>query len=64
MTRTIDLSGKPQEVNVQRTYRSVWIAVGEYKGERIEVRDRSEADVIAAWQRAAKSTSYRRARVR
>ena len=55
MTRTIDLSGKPQEVNVQRKYRSVWIAAGDYMGARIEVKGKTEAQVVAEWQRAAQA---------
>ena len=49
MTRTIDVLGKPQEINVQRKYKSVWIAVGEYQGRRIEVRERTENQAMAAW---------------
>ena len=49
MTRTIDLMGKPHELNVQRKYKSVWIAVGEYQGRRIVVKERTETQVVAAW---------------
>ncbi|HVJ30823.1 MAG TPA: hypothetical protein VNA66_10990 [Gammaproteobacteria bacterium] len=49
MTRTIDLLGKPHEVNVQRKYKSVWIAVGEYRGRRIQVKERTENQAVAAW---------------
>jgi hypothetical protein len=49
VTRTIDVLGKPQEINVQRKYKSVWIAVGEYHGRRIEVRERTENQAMAAW---------------
>ena len=49
MRRTIDVLGKPQEVNVQRKYRSIWIAVGEYQGRRIQVQERTENQVMAAW---------------
>ena len=49
MTRTIDVLGKPQEINIQRKYKSVWVAVGEYRGRRIEVQERSENEAMAAW---------------
>ena len=49
MTKMIDVLGKPQAVNIQRTYKTVWIAVGEYMGKRIEVRERSENQALAAW---------------
>jgi hypothetical protein len=49
MTRTIDVLGKPHEVNVQRTYKTVWIVVGEYGGTRIQVTKRSEQQALAAW---------------
>jgi hypothetical protein len=45
--------GKPHEINVQRKYRSIWIATGEYKGRRIEVKERSEDQAMAAWVTAA-----------
>lgn len=53
MTRTIELLGKPQEINVQRKYKSVWVAVGEYRGRRIEVRERTENQAMAAWVASA-----------
>jgi hypothetical protein len=49
MTRTIDFLGKPHEVNVQRKYKSIWIAVGEYQGRRIQVQERTENQAMAAW---------------
>jgi hypothetical protein len=49
VTRTIHVLGKPQEINVQRKYKSVWVAVGEYRGRRIEVQERSENEAMAAW---------------
>ena len=59
MTRTIDLLGKPHQVNVQRKYKSVWIAVGEYGGRRIEVRERSEDQAMAAWVAMANAHAIR-----
>jgi hypothetical protein len=47
--------GIPQEINVQRKWKTVWIASGDYAGKRIEVQRRTEAAVVAAWQRAARA---------
>lgn len=58
MTRTIDLLGRPQKVNVQRKYKSVWIAVGEYRGRRIEVRERTEEQAMAAWVAMANANAH------
>jgi hypothetical protein len=57
VTRTIDVLGKPQEINVQRKYKSVWVAVGEYRGRRIEVQERSENEAMAAWVAMANAHS-------
>jgi hypothetical protein len=61
MTRTIDVLGKPHEVNVQRTYKTVWIVVGDYAGKRIQVTKKGEHQAIAAWlleaTRVAKTAS-------
>jgi hypothetical protein len=54
VTRIIQLSGRPQEINVQRKYKSVWVAAGEYRGRRIEVKGRSESLAVAAWIASAK----------
>ena len=40
-------------VTRQKT-KTVWIAVGEYMGKRIEVKDRSEAAAKKLWEDAAK----------
>jgi hypothetical protein len=55
--RTVDVLGAPQEINVQRKWKTVWIASGNYAGKRIEVRGRTEAGVVAAWKRAARAVA-------
>ena len=55
MTRTVYVLGIPQQINVQRKWKTVWIASGDYAGKRIEVQRRTEAGVVAAWQRAARA---------
>ncbi len=51
---TVSVWEKPQVINVYQKSKSVWIAVGEYMGERIEVKDGSESTAIARWQKAAR----------
>lgn len=41
-------------VDVHQKSKSVWIAVGEYKGERIEVKGRSEYSALKGWREAAR----------
>jgi hypothetical protein len=45
---------EPHEVQVYQSSKSVWIAVGEYMGERIEVKDRSESTALKRWKDAAR----------
>jgi hypothetical protein len=47
--------GKPHSVNVQRKFRSTWIAAGEIDRRRIEVKQGTEADAVAAWVAAARA---------
>ena len=55
--RTVYVLGSPHQINVQRKWKTVWIASGDYAGRRIEVKGRSEAAVVAAWQRAARDVT-------
>jgi hypothetical protein len=57
LTRTVYVLGAPQQINVQRKWKTVWIASGNYAGKRIEVKRRTEAAVVAAWQRAAEAAT-------
>jgi hypothetical protein len=54
MTRTIIVSGRRVNVNVQRKYKSVWVVAGDHMGRRIEVKERSEGEALAAWLGAAR----------
>lgn len=51
--RTVQVWGKPQIVTVHRESKSVRIAVGDYMGESISVKDRSEGAVLKRWREAA-----------
>lgn len=45
---------KPHKVEVHQQSKSVWIAVGEYMGARIETKDRTESTALKRWIEAAR----------
>jgi hypothetical protein len=45
---------KPHSVSVHQKSKTVWVAVGEYNGERVEVKGRTESQALAAWREAAR----------
>ena len=51
---TVEVWGKSYTVNTRQKSKSVWIAVGEYMGKMIEVKDRSKATAIKRWREAAR----------
>ncbi len=51
---TVEVWGKSYTVITHQKSKSVWIAVGEYMGQRIEVKDRSKATAIKRWREAAR----------
>ena len=53
MKHTVLVWDKPQEVTVYQKSKSVWIAVGEYMGKRIETKDSSEGAAVKRWREAA-----------
>jgi hypothetical protein len=57
MIRTILASGERLDVNVQRKYRNVWVAAGDYRGRRVEVTKHSESEAVDAWLEAARGNS-------
>ncbi|HZO48499.1 MAG TPA: hypothetical protein VFB68_21630 [Xanthobacteraceae bacterium] len=52
--RTVEVWGKRHTISVSQTSKSVWVAVGDYMGKRIEVKDRSEGSAIKQWCEAAR----------
>lgn len=54
MKRTVNVWGKPHEISVHRESKTVWIAVGEYMGERLEVKGRTESQATNGWRDAAR----------
>jgi hypothetical protein len=53
--RTVYVWEKPYVVSVRRKDQGIWIAVGQYMGEQIEVEDRSEASAVARWEETARA---------
>lgn len=45
--------GKPQEVTVSMKSKTVWIAVGDYMGKRVETKGASEGAAVKRWKEAA-----------
>lgn len=54
MDHTVKIWERPHEVTVYQSSKSVWIAVGEYMGERIEAKGRTETQALSAWREAAR----------
>lgn len=50
----VNVWDKPHEVTVYQKSKSVWIAVGEYMGERLEVKGRNESQALSVWREAAR----------
>jgi hypothetical protein len=53
MKHTVQVSNRSYEVSVYQKSKTVWIAVGDYEGERIEVKGRSEAQALGNWRDSA-----------
>jgi len=51
--RTVDVRAIPHVVTIYQKSKTVWAAVGDYMGERIEVEG-SSANVAAKWVEAAR----------
>lgn len=45
---------KDYEISVYQKSKAVWIAVGEYMGERLEVKGSSARSAAAQWREAAR----------
>ena len=50
---TVRVWDRPCVVSVYRKSQTVWIAVGDYMGRRIEVKNRSERSAVALWKKTA-----------
>lgn len=52
--QTVNVWDKPHEITVYQKSKSVWIAVGEYMGERLEVKGRTLSQAANDWREAAR----------
>ncbi len=50
---TIKVWGEPFEIDVSQDPKGGWIAIGEYRGERIQVRGDSAGSAISLWRNVA-----------
>jgi hypothetical protein len=53
-TITVSVWNERWKITVYQKSKTVWIAVGDYKGEPIEVKGSSERSAIRAWTDAAR----------
>jgi len=53
MKQTVRVWDQPQEITVYQKSKSVWVAVGEYMGERVETKGSSASAAAKHWQDAA-----------
>jgi hypothetical protein len=56
MERTVLVGGISHTIDVDQSSKTVWVAVGEYKGERHEAKGRTEYDAVSNWRERARST--------
>ena len=54
MKHTVLVWDKPHEISAYQKSKSVWIAVGEYMGERLETKGPSESAAVKHWREAAR----------
>jgi hypothetical protein len=54
MTIIVKVWEKPCEITVHQKSKTVWIAVGEYMGDRIETKGSSQSSAAAHWREAAR----------
>ena len=51
---TVSVWGKEYQVSVDQLSKTVYRAVGDYEGERIETKDRTESTALKRWCEAAR----------
>ena len=54
MTRRVIVWGKPQEVTIAQKSKTVWIATGEYMGQRIETKGASQSANVGGRQQSTR----------
>jgi hypothetical protein len=50
----VQVWGKPYTITIVQQSKSVWIAVGDYMGDRLEAQGRSESTAAKRWAEAAR----------
>jgi hypothetical protein len=55
--RVVIVSGHEETVTVYEKSKGVWLAVGHFKGDRIQVTRQSESSALSAWVAAAEALS-------
>ena len=51
---TIYVGGEPHRVRIYQESESVWTAVGDFSGKRVEIKGRSEMSALGGWRLAAR----------
>lgn len=51
--RIVTVGSRPYRITVSQRAKSVWIALGDFDGGRLEVKGRSDTDAVSAWRDAA-----------
>lgn len=54
MKQTVKVWDQPYEISVRQKSKTVWIAVGEYRGERIESKGRTASQAATSWRETAR----------
>lgn len=54
MEVTVTVWNTQVKISVHQNSKTVWVAVGEYLSERIEVKGRTQTQAISAWREAAR----------
>jgi len=51
---TIKVTGEPHTITVYQEFESVWVADGEFRGERLTVRAPTEGLAVGSWRESAR----------
>ena len=54
MDVTVTVWDRQYEISVYQKSKSVWVAVGTYEGQHIEVKGRSQSQAVSSWREAAR----------
>ena len=54
MELTVTVWNTQVMIDVYQSSKSIWVAVGEYHGERIEVKGKTQTQAVSSWREAAR----------